>query len=366
VVRIFVFGSSIVSAYWNGAATYYRGIFRALHDLGWEVHFCEPDIYDRQANRDLDVDPKWVQVRVYSSQEELEALQAEAAAAPVVAKCTGVGARDDELERWLADLAGPLRVFWDVDAAHTLAAVEEAADHHLRGCIPAYDLVLTYGGGEPVLDRYRALGAPAAHAVNNGLDPDAHHPAAAAPAFACDLLFMGNRLPDRERRVDEYFIGVAEALPRHRFILGGNGWAGKPLPANVRWLGHVPTRLHNALNCSARLVLNLHRDAMVESGHSPATRLFEAAGAGACQITDAWEGIDQFFAPGSELLVARSPDDVARFVRDVDVTAARRIGAAARQRALVDHRYSDRAARVDALLRAAAGIEAPIGGALLD
>jgi len=353
-VKIFVFGSSIVSAYWNGAATYYRGIFRALAGLGHEIDFCEPDIYDRQANRDLAEDPTYARVRVYRSDAELEALQHEATGVDLVVKCSGVGARDRELEAWTAGLAGPLRAFWDVDAAHTLAGIEADPADPMRQRIPDFDLVFTYGGGPPVLERYRALGARSCHAVYNGLDPDVHRPAPPDPEYACDLLFMGNRLPDRERRVEAMFLSVAETLPQHRFILGGSGWGEKSIPANVRWIGHVPTSLHNVLNGSARLVLNIHREAMTENGYSPATRLFEAAGAGACQVTDTWTGIEQFFAPGSEVLVAATPDDVARFVVQVDAGRARAIGLAARHRALRDHRYTDRAHQVDEVLRAVA------------
>ena len=364
-MRIVFFGSSLVSAYWNGAATYYRGICRGLHALGHEVHFCEPDILGRQAHRDLPEDPPYARVHVYRSETELEALLAMARGADVVVKCSGVGARDRELEEWLAGLAGPLRAYWDVDAAHTLARAESDPHDPFRACVPAYDLVFTYGGGPPVVARYRALGARACHPVYNGLDPDVHRPVPPDPALACDLLFMGNRLPDRERRVEAFFLSVAERLPRHRFLLGGEGWGGKPLPANVRWIGHVPTALHNALNCSARLVLNIHREEMARTGYSPATRLFEAAGAGACSVTDAWPGIEHFFEPGREVLVAATPEEVARLVAETDARTAAAIGAAARRRALRDHTYAGRARQVDAVLRAArAGRAAGATGAV--
>lgn len=354
-MKLYVFGSSLVSAYWNGAATYYRGIFRALHALGHEIHFCEPDIFDRQANRDLVGDPEYVELQVYRTEGELVQLLAEAAtSADMVVKCSGVGSRDRELEIWTAELSGPLRAFWDVDAAHTLSRIEADPGDHMRRCTPMYDLIFTYGGGPPVVERYRALGARACHPIYNGLDPDVHHPVPYDPASACDLLFMGNRLPDREARVERFFFEVAERLPERTFILGGNGWEGKPLPANVRWIGHVPTARHNVLNSSARLVLNIHREAMARNGYSPATRLFEAAGAGACNITDDWTGIDAFFEPGREVLVARTPDDVVRYVREITAEQAREIGRAARRRAIEDHSYSGRARQVDEILRAVA------------
>src|SRR5205085_412756 len=137
------------------------------------------------------------------------------------------------------------------------------------------------------------------------------YPVPGEARFACDVAFLANRLPDREARVDEFFFRAADAAPGRRFLLGGNGWHDRPLPPNVRQLGHVYTADHNALNCSALAVLNVHRESMVRNGWSPATRLFEAAGAGACQITDAWQGIEEFLEPGVEVLVARDGAEVA-------------------------------------------------------
>jgi spore maturation protein CgeB len=173
-------------------------------------------------------------------------------------------------------------------------------------------------------------------------------------AVEYDILFMGNRLPDREARVEEFFFRAATLCPEHRFLLGGEGWGWKTdMPANVTYLGHVPTSRHNTVNASARLVLNIHRESMVQNGWSPATRMFEAAGAASCQVTDAWQGIDDFFAPGEEILVAASAEEVARLVRSVDDERARRIGEAGRARALADHTYAQRARQMDAILRAA-------------
>jgi spore maturation protein CgeB len=180
--------------------------------------------------------------------------------------------------------------------------------------------------------------------VYNAVDGADYHPVPPHPALACDVLFMGNRLPDREARFRHYFLGAAELLPEASFVLGGAGWEGLPLPPNVRPIGHCPTALHPALNCSARLVLNLNREAMAATGFSPPTRVFEAAACGACLVSDAWEGIDRFFVPGEEVLLAGGPEDLARYVRQVSPDEARAIGERARQRALRDHSYATRAA----------------------
>ncbi|RKG80610.1 hypothetical protein D7W79_07445 [Corallococcus exercitus] len=351
-LRIAFFGSSLVSAYWNGAATYYRGLIRALHARGHHVTFYEPDAYGRQEHRDLQ-DPDWARVVVYANDRgSLDACLDDAFGADVVVKASGVGTFDSYLEAQVLGLrrSGTQVVFWDVDAPATLERVAKDANDLFRPLIPRYDHILTYGGGAPVVNAYRELGAKRCVPIYNALDPDTHHPVAPDPRFAGDLAFLGNRLPDREARVEAFFLKAAEALPRSRMLLGGSGWEARVLPANVVRLGHVYTQDHNALNCSARAVLNIHRDSMARFGFSPATRVFEAAGAGACLITDAFEGVEQFLEPGREVLVAHSGDEVAEHVKRLTPEDARRIGQAALRRVLAEHTYTHRAVEVEAEL----------------
>jgi spore maturation protein CgeB len=350
------FGSSLVSSYWNGAATYYRGLIRALHGLGHTITFCEPDAYDRQKNRDLAEDPDYARVIVYTTEAERDALIEQAfAESDWVIKCSGVGVWDAELEEAVAERSGgrAMTAFLDVDAPATLGRIAGDPADPFRLHIPQYDHVFTYGGGPPVVQEYERWGAKSCTPIYNGLDPDEHRPVEGV-AVEYDILFMGNRLPDREARVEEFFFRAAALCPEHRFLLGGEGWGWKTdMPANVTYLGHVPTGRHNAVNASARLVLNIHRESMAQNGWSPATRMFEAAGAASCQVTDAWQGIEDFFAPGEEILVAASAGEVAQLVRSVDDERARRIGQAGRARALAAHTYTQRARQMDAVLRAA-------------
>jgi len=343
-MKLFIFGSSITSSYWNGAATYYRGIYRNLHELGFQITFAEPDIYKRQDNRDLAEVP-YAEVLVYHTPRDISALLDQACSADLVIKHSGVGADDDLLEREvLACRSDSTRVaFWDVDAPVTLARVENDSADYFRPLIPQYDYIFTYGGGPPVVEHYLRLGAKNCHPIYNGLDPETHHPDLKDADLECDLAFVGNRLPDRERRVEEFFLRAAELAPELKFILGGEGWGSRSLPKNVRWIGHVGTADHNRINCSARMVLNINRESMANVGFSPPTRVFEAAGAGACLITDVWAGIEQFFLRGEEILVASSSEDVVHCLRDISAQKAQAIGAAMRSRALRDHTYALRA-----------------------
>jgi spore maturation protein CgeB len=350
-MKLFVFGSSLTSSYWNGAATYYRGIYKNLAELGFQITFAEPDAYGRQQHRDNE-DFSYAEVIVYDSPRDIPALMRRACEADLVIKHSGVGVEDALLEARVLECKSDRTqvAFWDVDAPATLAAVEANVLHPFRGLIPEYDFVFTYGGGPPIVEHYEKLGARVCHPIYNGLDPESHHPVAADPGKKCDLVFVGNRLPDRERRVEDFFFAAAEMAPEFNFALGGEGWGGKRLPANVRWLGHVGTNDHNAVNCSARMVLNLNRESMASVGFSPPTRVFEAAGAGACVITDSWEGVDTFFEPGCEILVARNAGEIVDLLRTVDAKLAREMGDAMRKRALLEHTYALRALQVREIL----------------
>jgi spore maturation protein CgeB len=353
-VKIAFYGSSLLSSYWNGAATYYRGILRDLAARGYQISFYEPDAFDRQQHRDMDP-PHWAKVVVYPATEEaMHSVLAEAANADIIVKASGVGVFDRELLEGIRAHARPdaLRIFWDVDAAATLDEMRGDADHPVRKALPDLDMVLTYGGGPPVIEAYRGFGAAECVPVYNALDPSTHRPVPPDPRFACDLAFLGNRLPDREARVEEFFLKAAASLPERSFLIGGNGWETKPMPANIRHLGHVYTAEHNAFNCTPLAVLNVARDSMAHIGFSPATRVFEAAGAAACLITDAWEGIELFLTPGEEVLVARDGQDVAELVRTLTPERAKAIGEAALIRVMAEHSYRLRGAQVDALFKA--------------
>lgn len=357
-MSIAFFGSSLVSAYWNGAATYYRGIISALHRRGHKITFYEPDAYGRQEHRDI-ADPDWASVIVYSGRHggALEALE-DAKKADLIIKASGVGVFDEFLEREVprAKKGNALCAFWDVDAPATLERMNgNAADPFIR-LIPEYDFIFTYGGGAPVKEAYAARGARNCFPIYNALDPETHYAVPPEARFKCDLAFLGNRLPDRERRVEEFFLKPASLLPKASFLLGGNGWKDRQdgIPPNVTCLGHVYTAQHNAFNSSPLAVLNINRESMALYGFSPPTRIFEAAGAGACLITDEWKGIELFLEPGREVLAAKDGAEVAAHMGSLAAAQARKIGEAAKRRVLGEHTYAHRAIQFDLILEGSA------------
>ena len=352
-MRIAFFGSSLVSSYWNGAATYYRGLLKALSRLGHDITFYEPDAYGRQTHRDI-ADPDWARVIVYGASEGAWRAPLDRALdeCDLLVKASGIGIFDDELETAVPELAGPgvTTVFWDVDAPATLDAIAQAPAHHMRGAIARYHAILTYGGGEPVVSAYRRLGARTCEPIYNAVDPETHYPVAGRKDFTCELSLLANRLPDREARIESFFLAPAARQPDRTFVLGGSGWESRSLPANVRHVGHVGTGDHNAFFCSAGATLNVNRESMARYGFSPPTRIFEAAGAGACLVSDEWTGIEQFLEPDKEILVAKDGDAVVEILASLDAPRRRRLAEAARARVLAQHTYARRAQQVNQLL----------------
>jgi spore maturation protein CgeB len=343
-VNIFVFGSSILSSYWNGAATYYRGIYKYLARRGHSITFAEPDAYGRQQHRDSG-NFSYIEPVIYAPHTDIDRMLAIAANSDVVIKHSGVGVDDELLEARILELSPQsVVVFWDVDAPATIGRLHSTPADPFRYLIPQYDAILTYGGGPLSRDEYLQFGARRYQSIYNGLDPETHYPVMSDPNLECDLLFLGNRMPDREQRVDELFLNAAVLAPDKTFILGGEGWQDKPLPPNVRWIGHVSTDDHNRVNCSAGMIMNINRTSMASFGFSPPTRVFEVAGSGGCLLCDNWPGIDDCFNSGTELLVIRSAGDVVDALNTYDSAARKRMGWSLRNRALRDHTYAQRAA----------------------
>ena len=350
-MRIFAFGSSIVSSYWNGAATYYRGCYKYLARLGYDITFAEPDAYGRQQHRDSD-DFHYVNSIVYQPRKkdggaDLDRMLGMARGYDIVVKHSGIGCDDRELERRVPTECGntAMTFIWDVDAPATIYRMREDPADALALATPGYDAILTYGGGPMARDGFLQFGARAYYSMYNGLDPETHYPVAPDPSLACDVCFLGNRLPDREARVEELFLRAAALAPDQSFLLGGEGWGDKQMPANVRYIGHVPTADHNRVNCSAGMVLNINRASMADFGFSPPTRVFEVSGAGTCLLCDDWPGISDCFEPGSEILVVKSAEDVVKALHTHDTAGRKRIGAAFHARGLRDHTYAQRAAQ---------------------
>ncbi len=353
-MKVVVFGLTVSSSWGNGHATLWRGLLKALIRRGHEVVFFERDTDYYRDNRDLHAldggalvfYPDWAAVAARAAREI-----AEADVALVTSYCP------DALAAGRAVLDGPraLRVFYDLDTPVTLAALDGAARPAYVGPdgFAGYDLVLSYTGG-PALDALATrLGARRVAPLYGHVDPELHRPVPRDARFAADLSYLGTYAADRQAALDALFIQPARARPGGRFLIGGAQYpADFPWTANIFFVRHLPPPDHPAFFSSGRLTLNVTRHAMAAMGWCPSGRLFEAAACGAAILTDPWDGLDRFFAPGEDLLVARDTADALAAV-DLSDAELRRIAEAGRARVLAEHTSEHRARDFEAAVTAA-------------
>jgi spore maturation protein CgeB len=353
-MRLVVFGLTVSSSWGNGHATLWRGLIRALTAAGHEIVFFERDVpyyagerdlTDLGARAELVLYPDWPAVL-----PRARAAVRRADVAMVTSYCPDGPAASD----LVLDLAPPVSVFYDLDTPITLArlgAGEWPAYLPPQG-LGDFDLVLSYTGGG-ALDALRdRLGARRVAPLYGHVDPVHHRPGAATDAFRGDLSYLGTYAADRQPALDALFVEPARRRPHQRFVLGGSGYgADFPWGDNIFFVKHLPPPDHPAFFASSRLTLNVTRADMAAMGYCPSGRLFEAAACDTPVVSDWWEGLDAFFEPGSEILIARGSDDVvaALDLSDAEVT---RIATAARERVLAEHTSAHRAKELVELVRA--------------
>jgi len=353
-LRIVIAGLSITSSWGNGHATTYRALVRALAQRGHRVLFLERDVEWYASNRDLP-HPPFATTRLYGSLDELIGTYARDVRE---ADCVIVGSyvpEDTAVGEWVLDTAEGVTAFYDIDTPVTLAALSAGEDpgYISAAQIPRYDLYLSFSGG-PVLERVeRVHGSPRARALYCSYDPQCYYPAASAARW--DLGYMGTYSSDRQPGLERLLLEPASRRPRARFAVAGASYpASIRWPVNVQYIEHVPQNAHREFYTAQRFTLNLTRAEMVRLGHSPSVRLFEAAACGTPIISDTWEGLDAFFTPGSEILLAASADDTERYLREVGETERRAIGERARQRVLRAHTPRHRAGELERYISEAA------------
>ena len=349
-MKLVVFGLTVSSSWGNGHATLWRGLIRALERRGHDVVFFERDAPYYAEHRDLSdlgeallvLYPDWESVRLKALGHLLDA-----DAAMVTSYCPDARAAADLIAE-----QGHVSVFYDLDTPVTLARLSagETVDYVPADGLSRFDLVLSYTGGE-ALERLRTdLGARRTAALYGHVDPDRHHREPPEPRYTCDLSYLGTYAQDRQTALDQFFLTPARERPNSRFMLGGSGYPNDfPWTPNIWFVQHLPPAEHAPFFSSSRLTLNVTRRDMAAMGWCPSGRLFEAAACGAPVLTDAWPGLEDFFTPGREVLVAEGQEDVLAALDLPDGDLAR-IGAAGRERVLDEHTSDHRAAQLLDLL----------------
>lgn len=343
-MKIVIFGLTVSSSWGNGHATLWRGLIRALADQGHRVVFFEHDTPYYAENRDLTALPNGELV-LYANWRDAYARGRRELADADVAMVTSFCPHGVEATALIMDAPRPLAVFYDLDTPVTLSLIGGGADVKAIGArgLRDFDLVLSYTGGEALDALKTRLGARRVAPLYGHVDPDVHHPEPPAERFRADLSYLGTYAQDRQAALEALFIEPARRRSAQRFLLAGAQYPQDfPWTDNIFFVRHLPPAEHPAFYASSRLTLNVTRQAMAEMGWCPSGRLFEAAACGAAMLSDSWEGLDDFFEPGREILLARTTDDaLAALDRSPEEVAA--IGRRARERVLAEHTSAHRA-----------------------
>ncbi|HEV2775566.1 MAG TPA: glycosyltransferase [Solirubrobacteraceae bacterium] len=345
-MRIVLLGLSITSSWGNGHATNYRALVRALSTRGHDVLFLERDVPWYAAQRDLP-EPPWGTTRLYGSLDELRNEYADAvrdADVVVVGSYVpdGVGVGE-----WVISIARGLTAFYDIDTPVTLAKLARGDFEYLTPQLVAqYRLYLSFTAG-PTLDRIeQELGSPCARAFHCLVDPDAYPMIDAERRW--DLGYLGTYSDDRQPALERLLLDPARRDPALRCVVAGPSYPDDiAWPANVQRIEHLPPAEHAAFYAAQRFTVNVTRADMVAAGWSPSVRLFEAAACAVPVISDAWAGLDTFFVPGEEIVVAQSADDVLRTLSGMSEAVRDAIGRRARARVLAQHSADRRAAEFE-------------------
>lgn len=351
-MKIVIFGLTISSSWGNGHATLWRGLCKNLIRMGHDIVFFERDVAYYAGARDLHELPGG-RLQLYGRWEDIrgqaESDAAEADAVIISSYCPDAGVAG----RLLFDCSRPLRVFYDLDTPITLAKLKAGEPVFYIGPegLGEFDLVLSFTGGEAVFREFRQLaGARQIDALYGHVDPDIHRPAPPQPHYRADLSYLGTYSPDRQQTLESLFVAAAGAQLNRRFLIGGAQYPQDfPWSRNIFFVRHLPPSEHAAFFASSRLTLNVTRKPMAEMGWCPSGRLFEAAASGSPLLSDEWEGIDEFFEPGSELLLAREMKDVLNALEREDCDL-QRMATRARERTLDQHSSAKRAREFVALL----------------
>jgi spore maturation protein CgeB len=363
-MRLVIFGLAVSSAWGNGHATLWRGLIRALAARGCHVTFFEHDVPYYAENRDLWSLPGGELV-LYADWAEARPRAARALEGADAAIVTSFCPHGVAASRLIAESARPLSVFYDLDTPVTLDLLATGAGSTAIGPegLAAYDLVLSYTGGAALQALRDRLGARRVAPLYGHVDAELYRPGEPRPEFAADLSYIGTYAEDRQAALARLLVEPARRRPDGRFLIAGAQYPQHfPWAANIWFVRHIAPAAHPAFYASSRLTLNVTRRAMAAMGWCPSGRLFEAAACGAVLISDAWEGLDAFFEPGREILVAHTTDDVlAALDRAPEDLAA--IGRRARERVLAEHTSDRRAATLLAALEQAASQRAEASSA---
>jgi spore maturation protein CgeB len=353
-MKLVVFGLSVTSSWGNGHATLWRGLIKALGARGHQVVFFERNVPYYADHRDLAEVPggevvlydDWAGAAPRARRELNDA---------DVGMVTSYCPDGPEACSLVLESKAAVKSFYDLDAPVTLRRVREGETvaYLPPGGLGGFDVVLSYTGGAALVELRTLLGARHVAALYGSVDHEVHRPAKPKPEYGCDVSYLGTYAEDRQAALETLLIEPARRLSNRKFLIGGSQYPAEfPWSANIYLVKHVPPGDHAAFYCSSRITVNVTRAAMADMGYCPSGRLFEAAACGAPILSDDWQGLDRFFEPGLEIIVARTTGH-AMDAFGMSDEQLRRIARAARERVLATHTAAVRALELENILEAA-------------
>lgn len=350
-MHLAIFGLTISSSWGNGHATLWRGLVKAMARRGHTVAFYERDVPYYSSARDGWTPPPGVRLNLYASLGEIEAQAKRDLNAADLALFTSFCPDGPAVARLILESRAAIKAFYDLDTPVTLDATHagEKVPYLPPGGLGSLDLVLSFTGGKAISELQSRLGARIVAPLYGWGDPEAHFPTAPVGQFHGLLSYLGTYAADRQRALEELFVAPARRMPHAWFQLAGAQYPeGFPWQPNIAFVRHLDPAQHPAFLCSSRATLNVTRGVMAKYGYCPSGRLFEAAACGAPMLSDGWEGLEKFFAPGRELLRVDTADDVMAALSLTDAEL-RGVAAAGRARVMVQHTAERRVEELEAI-----------------
>ena len=354
-MKIVICGLSITSSWGNGHATTYRALLRALNARGHEIVFFERDLEWYASNRDMP-EPPFCRVHIYQCWGDVQPLLGRELADADIAMVGSYFPDSAQAIATVLNSSAAVKAFYDIDTPITVSKLRAGdAEYLTHEQLRGFDVYFSFTGG-PMLDELeQRFGAKRAVPLYCSFDPDRYRMSEPEARFRCDLSYMGTYAPDRQGKLSQLLCQPASKLQREHFIVAGPQYPPDlRWPRNVRHIIHLEPKFHPPFYSSSRFTLNLTRKDMIEAGHSPSVRLFEAAGCGAAIISDTWRGIDTFFTPGKEILLAESSHSVVNYLTELSHAEAHAIGVRAQERVIAEHSAEKRAIQFEDLVGAKA------------
>ena len=349
-MKFVIIGLSVTSSWGNGHATTYRALLKELSALGHDILFLEKDVPYYAENRDMP-NPDFCKLGLYKTNEELKKEYAQQVAEADVVIVGSYVQQGVEVGNWAIETAKGITAYYDIDTPVTLAKLERKDYEYVDpDLISRYDLFLSFCGG-PILDLLETkYGSPLAKPLHCSVDPEFYYPEEKEKKW--QLGYLGTYSIDRQPTVNELLIKPAKGSPESKFVVAGPQYPEDiQWPQNIERTTHLPPSEHRGFYNSQQFTLNVTREDMIKAGYSPSVRLFEAAACGVPIISDYWEGIETFFEPDKDILIARSASQVQEYFKNISKEERKQIGENARQKVMKNHTAKARAKELETYVK---------------